>query len=508
MAHQAHGIRWHALVGNLRYQPGDPQSGTLSDIVLGFKPTQAKEIDYFAESFARNVLEHTLTERAKYPAKYEPPGPEDVLIDDATAQRLNRVVYKWRTKLDSELRLQPDAKWTNSKALCPHESDVSEARKRDDPIRQRDEDDGFKVGCSCPLPWKERKASAFLRQYMYNDCYKFYRANRGAFLNLEVVKTLLLYGEMKPILRACSHPEADYAKWEDVTECYDVPTQLGWRALYLHTLDAYLVLNIIYCLPESWDAETRRRNQTNNPGPSTANDYRSTAMYQKMIRNCTHTDPSPITTYPHQDFFGIPDGHFTDQYTMDQSSVDKALARDWPVLKDFLDQLKIRQRDFFAKEPEFPHGKVPFEVFLNSTKTIPYLPSASDIHRVFNILRSKGLPPELVLMILKMAGYDKAERRLPIAHDPFHPDNQEELKKYLTFCWLTLVRCNMFAQELKVKIDWKREILDALLRCVGLPRRKHLFKYDYEANPDRPGKRIYYFLDAQGRVCHTLRFDA
>ncbi|KAL4736683.1 hypothetical protein BDV11DRAFT_193357 [Aspergillus similis] len=503
MAHQAHGIRWHALVGNLRYQPGDPYSGTRSDIVFGFKPTQAKEIDYFAESFARNLNEHTGTERAKYPAKYEPPRPEDVLVDDATAQRLNRVVYKWRTRLNSGFKLQLDARWTGSKALCPHESDVSEARKRDDPIRQIDQDDEFKIGCSCPLPWKERKASAFLRQYMYNDCYKFYEANRGAFANLELVKTLLLYGEMDPILRACSHPGVDYAQWKDVRECYDVSTQLGWKTLYQHALDAYLILNVIYCLPESWDAETQRRYQTNNPGSPTEHGYRNTAMYQKMVRSCTYTDPSPVTTYPHQEFFGIPDGHFKDQY-----SIDKDLARHWPVLKNFLNQRKIMQKEFILNEPEFPHGQVPFEVFLNSTKTIPHLPSGSDIPRVFNILRSKGLPPELVLPILNMAGYDKAQCRLPVVHDPFHPDNRGELKKYLTFCWLTLIRCNMFAQELKVMIDWKREIIDCLLRFVGLPGGKQLHKWEYEYNSGRPDRIIYQFLDAQGKVSHTLSFDA
>lgn len=49
MAHQANGIHWGSLVGNLIYQPGDLHRGTRSDIVLGFKSTQAKEIDYFAE---------------------------------------------------------------------------------------------------------------------------------------------------------------------------------------------------------------------------------------------------------------------------------------------------------------------------------------------------------------------------------------------------------------------------------------------------------------------------
>ncbi|KAL4996479.1 hypothetical protein BDV10DRAFT_202390 [Aspergillus recurvatus] len=501
MAHQAHGIRWDALVGNLRYLPGDFHSEIRSDIVFRFRPTQAKEIDYFAESLVRNLNDHTVTERAKYPAEYEPPRPGDILIDDATAQRLNRTVYRWRTKLDSKLWPELYVRWRGSKTLCPHGSDTSEARKRDDPRRGEAQDDGFKIGCSCPLPWKERTASAFLRQYMYNDCYQFYKANRGAFVNIELVKTLLQFGELDPILRACSHSEIDYVQWKDMTECYDTSTQLGWEPLYQRALDAYLVLNVIYCFPESWDAETRTRNQTHNPGSMTKHEheYRNTAMYQRMVRSCTEDNPSPVTAYPHREFFGIPHGHFRNQYVLDNE-----LARDWPALMKFLDNLKIMRKQLSTYELEFPYGQVPFEVFVNSTEAIPHLPSGSDILQVSSILRSKGLPLELVMLITEMAGYDTAQRRLPVAHDPFHPDNRTELKKYLTFCWLTLVRCNMFAQALEIKIDWKLEIIEALFRLVGLPRGRQLYKREYEYNPDRI---LYQFLDAQGQVCHTISFD-
>ncbi|KAL5049128.1 hypothetical protein BDW71DRAFT_165819 [Aspergillus fruticulosus] len=495
MAHQAHRIHWGSLVGNLRYQPGDFHSEARSDIVFGFRPTQGKEIDYFAESFLRNLNDHTVTERAKYPAEYEPPRPEDLLIDDATAQRLNRTVYKWRTSLDSKLWPNLHVRWSGRKALCPHGSDTDEARKRDDPRRWEAQDDGFKIGCSCPLPRKERTVSAFLRQYMSNDCYKFYKANRGAFVNIELVKTLLQFGEMDPILRVCSHAEIDYVQWKDVTECYDTSTQLGWETLYHRALDAYLVLNVIYCFPESWGAETH------NPGSMTKYGlgYRNTAIYQRMVRFCTQTNPSPVTAYPHQEFFGIPDGHFRNQYVF-----DKELARHWPVLQKFLNKVEIMNKQFIAYKLEFPHGQVPFEVFVNSAEAIPHLPSASDVLQVSDVMRSKGLPPELVMPIMEMAGYDTAQRRLPVAHDPFHPDNRMELKKYLTFCWLTLVRCNMFAQALTIKIDWKREIFESLFRLFGQPFGKQLYKREYEYDPDRI---IYQFLDAQGRVRHIISFD-
>ncbi|CBF83074.1 hypothetical protein AN3263.2 [Aspergillus nidulans FGSC A4] len=213
---------------------------------------------------------------------------------------------------------------------------------------------------------------------------------------------------------------------------------------------------------------------------------------QKMIirtQFCTrkwtedaHTQTHHRSQYIYQEFFGIPNGHL--EYH-DEYSIDNAHAHDWPGLRDFLDQLKLCKDNWSLDEPEFPYGQLPFEVFLNCAKTIPHHPPAADIPWAFNILRSKGLLPELVLSILGMAGYDHTQRRLPVAHDPFHPDNREELKKYLTFCWLTLIRCNIFAQDLKVKINWKRKVLDSLLRFVGPRGRKELFENVHKYEPDR-----------------------
>ncbi|KAL6232356.1 hypothetical protein BDW75DRAFT_217941 [Aspergillus navahoensis] len=53
--------------------------------------------------------------------------------------------------------------------------------KQKDRRQQEAQDDGFKSGCSCPLPWEGRTAAAFLHQYMYYDCYQFCRQIRARF---------------------------------------------------------------------------------------------------------------------------------------------------------------------------------------------------------------------------------------------------------------------------------------------------------------------------------------
>ncbi|KAL4882983.1 hypothetical protein BJY04DRAFT_31596 [Aspergillus karnatakaensis] len=82
---------------------------------------------------------------------------------------------------------------------------------------------------------------------------------------------------------------------------------------------------------------------------------------------------------------------------------------------------------------------------------------------------------ELVVRTLRLAEYDTTRRRLPVAHDPLHPANAEQLKKYLAYCWSTLVRYNMFARELEMEINWKLETIICLSRIVGVPPGRKLF---------------------------------
>ncbi|KAL4953499.1 hypothetical protein BDW69DRAFT_4060 [Aspergillus filifer] len=84
--------------------------------------------------------------------------------------------------------------------------------------------------------------------------------------------------------------------------------------------------------------------------------------------------------------------------------------------------------------------------------------------------------PELSLDIIDLAGHNKPQRRLPVAHTPLHPENKQELDKCLIYCWLTLVRCNMFAQALGIGIKLKAEVIHSLRRVVGVPPGRMLFQ--------------------------------
>lgn len=198
MAHQAHNICWNILATNLVHRsPTYPESELVSNLYFRFKPTQGKEIGYFAESFARNIAEHTQCERRKYPASFEPIRPDEVVLNDKTAERIRPMAYKW---CKSYSRWSPAKKVReNTPGVCPHRGD-----------------DFF--ACGCPLPYTERKGSAFLRRYMYTSCYEFFDRNTAAFYNLQVVNALLVLGEMETVLWICNS-NTDLARWMEVSEC-------------------------------------------------------------------------------------------------------------------------------------------------------------------------------------------------------------------------------------------------------------------------------------------------
>ncbi|RAK99894.1 uncharacterized protein BO80DRAFT_446219 [Aspergillus ibericus CBS 121593] len=201
MAHQAHNICWNILANNLIHRsPAYPDADLASNLYFRFKPAQGKEVGYFAESFARNIAEHTKCERQKYPAKFDPIQPDEVLLDDRTAERIRPMAYKWcKAYRGWSIARRVD----KTAGLCPHR-----------------DDDGF-FACGCPLPFSERKGSAFLRRYQSNHCYQFFDVNGAAFYNLQVVNALLVLGEMETVLRICSL-ENDLARWMEMYECYCV----------------------------------------------------------------------------------------------------------------------------------------------------------------------------------------------------------------------------------------------------------------------------------------------
>ena len=187
MAHQASSIPWNVLASNLLWSEAKhPGHG---DLHLRFQPSQGKELGYFVQGFVRNLREHASTGRRKYPTHCDPPRPDQVILDDATVKKITPTVRRWRATLQA---------WHND-------------------IFDRD---AVPIPVPVPVPEEERRASAFYRSYRENPCYDFFRVNREAFFNLELVKTLLLHGEMDPLFRVCAYPGVDLQTWWSKGRCF------------------------------------------------------------------------------------------------------------------------------------------------------------------------------------------------------------------------------------------------------------------------------------------------
>lgn len=207
MAHQTHNIPWDALTSCLKVlAPDVPTKERPINLYFRFEDNQDRKVSHFVTSLVNNIKEHTACERRKYSATFDIPDEDDFVLGDETTLKITPVVHKWRQTYDWDLAAKPRNKKAPSiktpcnRKLCTHDNR------------------GFECGCVIPL--QERKASAFLRQHNSNDCYEFFQKNTESFYNIEVVKTLLLYGAMEPILRVCAHPDVGFAKWESQCQCY------------------------------------------------------------------------------------------------------------------------------------------------------------------------------------------------------------------------------------------------------------------------------------------------
>ncbi|RAH64378.1 uncharacterized protein BO66DRAFT_396215 [Aspergillus aculeatinus CBS 121060] len=449
MAHQVDGICWDALTSNLVFQShpsADVSEAT--NLYFRFRPQQGQEIGQFAESLAHAIASETERERRKYPARYDPPQRDDIILADEVAHKVQPLAYAWCQNDCWEF----GSKVTNSPDLCRHV-----------------ESEGF--ACGCPLPYRERLGSAFLRQYQHNDCFEFFRVNGDAFFNLQVVNALLVLGEMDPVLRLCAHPAIGLREWMEARECWDTDSEVGWDQVFEATLDFYLLLNIL----DSF----RELRAHSSPG---SDDYRDTKMYQRTLFLWTQMhSQAEVPSQFHRRFFGLED-HFEAPFTIERQFhlpiMAKLLAEEQarvPISVPLHNEDDPYEPCLFLNEDNFPFGKVPFEVFLTCDTDAPYHPSASDIARVEAYLRHKGLPQELVLDITTWTEYDRPRNRLPVPHDPLHVGNRTVLEKYLDECFRIMVRCNMLAQELGMEIHWPSRVVHALDRLVSSPTGQKLF---------------------------------
>lgn len=191
MAHQAHNIPWGLLTSNLEWKTPTPWNNFATNLYPRMKPNQANDLTHFVNAFVKNLDEHSVCERKKYPEHYDAPQPSDVILDDVTVRKISPTVRRWR------------GKWPQS-CMCPS----GKCR-----IRQNLLYDSGTMGapefCKCePIPQQERLMSAFLREPMNDWRYTRNLVNDDAFFNIQILQTLILYGEMEPILRICAHPVA------------------------------------------------------------------------------------------------------------------------------------------------------------------------------------------------------------------------------------------------------------------------------------------------------------
>lgn len=216
MAHQATNIPWQVLASNLKWsQAGQPGNG---DLQLRYKPQQAKELRYFITAFIANVREHAKTARKKYPDTYEVPQPDSIILGEAAARKITPTIRRWGAQVPKN---GLGGAWLFEPAAALSDGDLSRGTGSGTGISA---DTGAGAGTGdeyrhYTIPHEERTASAFSRKYLHNQCYYFFQENGKAFFNQEIVKTLLLHGEMDTVLRVCALPEVDLERWWDVAEC-------------------------------------------------------------------------------------------------------------------------------------------------------------------------------------------------------------------------------------------------------------------------------------------------
>ncbi|KAJ5974556.1 hypothetical protein N7481_011766 [Penicillium waksmanii] len=444
MAHQAHNIPWGLLASNLEWKTPTPWNNFATNLYPRMKPNQAKDLTHFVNAFVKNLDEHSVCERKKYQKHYDIPEPSDVILDDAIVRKISPTVRRWRNDWP---KTETCPSGTCEKFEVAWETPMG--IKRTELIDR----------CKCvPIPQEERVMSAFLREpHIEIDWnYSGDDSNDEAIFNIKFVFTLLLYGEMEPILRVCAHPAPGF--WLD--------TNMPTYAICLH-LPQYSVLLSRDLGFRIW--------------PDRGKDYRNARFYQKTLIESGARDWD-LRTYPHPQFFGMQSCHHPAENTGEghwllNEGLNKQRRED-SRKRSFYGWWGYREQDNLAG----PYGRVPIREFLtmNSPEGCSYVASLSEIDEVRSILCSMGLPVESALEIMKFANYKTPKSKLDPPQDPLHPANREALGQYLKYCWKTLVLCYTMAIEIGMDpldriehadrdegINWKNLVGDTIIDLFG-----------------------------------------
>lgn len=416
MAHNPDLIPWSLIADDLEYRGSPPKYESVANLYPMFREGQLKRLRQFGLTFHKTLQEAIARERQKYPTleAYGSIGLDELIISDETAKKIEPLVKRYRRE---------GRHWARPNFCHLHGPSGMLTHGEDPPTSN----------CTCNLTLDQRRLRYWTKM-MCDCCNEDWQAHNDT---LDLFKVLMIKGEMDTIFRICTL-EGEGLK--DLWQRTYANLERGWSYLVHTTCETYICLNILYHY-----FRIRR--------PPPASDYRRTAAYQSMVIFSTGKATEPDThCFPHRDFLNVgPD-------TFDH-------WRGWGDIKSWYDgqiprygtvplsKLRICERPIYDvwNEIEEFHERERRQAKFRAEEDA-YRLHATELPQVMEILRKKGLPDELGLMVLKQVEFQRPWRTLLIADDPLHPENQYELEKYLEHCWAILVRCGMVTQVLTLGV--------------------------------------------------------
>jgi hypothetical protein len=432
MAHQAHALPWQTIADHFKFVYKKRAYYGRTNLYPCFKRDQGSQLQHFARVFARLMDHASAQEREKYPEELIPPEEEEIFIPDHTTKRIEKTI-KWYKRGCSKHTAA-----CHSVGLCRT---------------------GYLEGTP-PLSEEERKLP------YWRDSFETVQEEWPRYdlrQSVELLKTLLLYNEMEPLLRLVAHPSIRLPMSYARLEYGEVES---WCTDIRHSaLTAYIGLNMFVVKPELYDPATRlltlaeMKKKYRLAYTPEMFDYRNTSAYQNMLTRLTYTSrphDHSVCPLPHREFFGI----------------EKDMITTSPYSRLLQDRV----------------GQVPPSQLLDARYRLWYVPTASDVSTVLSIVQTR-VPAELALEILEHADYT-AKRRIPVPNDPLHADNAQELKKYLSYCWKVLVRIDMLVKADGRWIDWEYEVTDVMYDLWGVlgPKKMSTTVSDWEYDGRQEGE--------------------
>lgn len=341
MAHQAHTIPWQTLADNLKFMHCNPRNHGITNLYLRKRPNQDKELQYFANGFARALTSYATVERTKYKPFPFPPEPDECVISETAVKKMAATVFGYKRGEIYESNSSSQPTEALSKYECTPRRFISDT-----------------YPCEGDM------------NHLLSEC-------------CEQTKTMLMYGEMDALFRLAVHPDVYFHRlWDG--DIYANSAGFGLKKLMDAMLRAYLCLNVLVVKPELWDSASRTAYLKAEEGAHRTTfshevyDYRFTAAYQRMLVCCTGIPYGAYYheahTYPHRDFFGVPRGMFRYDDPYQGQKTGK------PGTGRVADLAEGDFRNF-------------------------HLASKADVEAALAMLRRKGLPTDVALQVLQWAEY-------------------------------------------------------------------------------------------------------